>query len=431
MPVPCDPILDPACAVIAPAVRSASGSVAGGVLNSVAQAVTEGIRWIVVNTATWWIQLPSPNLAAEPAVTRIQQWLLPVAAAVAIGGVIAAGLRMAITRRGNPLLDLGGGLLTIAAATTIGAAAAALLLRAGDAWSAWVLRASTGGQFTHRLIQLLDLGGGAAPAVVLIFGVIAIILALAQAVLMLFRQASLIILAGVLPLAAAGSIAPTTRPWLRKVTSWMLALICYKPAAAAVYATAFTLAGSGHSATTALTGFAMLALSVFTLPALMKFFTWTTGTISSGGGGGGQFLSAAAMGAVALGAMRPSGGGASAAQDQASFLSSRLGPGGGTPGPAAGAANPGPASTTASQPGTGASGGTPAPPRTGPSPAGASPAADASTTGSHGAGSAGAASGAAAAGGPAGAAAVAAQAAQAAAQAARRAAGAMDPGDQA
>jgi hypothetical protein len=434
MPIPCDPILDPACAVIAPAVRSASGTVAGGVLNSVAQAVTEGIRWIVVNTATWWIQLPSPNLAAEPAVTRIQQWLLPVAAAVAIGGVIAAGLRMAITRRGNPLLDLGSGLLTIAAATTIGAAAAALLLRAGDAWSAWVLRTSTGGQFTQRLIQLLDLGGAAAPAVVLIFGVIAIILALAQAVLMLFRQASLIILAGVLPLAAAGSLNPATRPWLRKVTSWMLALICYKPAAAAVYATAFTLAGSGHSATTALTGFAMLALSVFTLPALMKFFTWTTGTIASGGGGGGgQFLSAAAMGAVALGAMRPSGGGgASAAQDQASFLSSRLGPGGSTQGPASGAAAPGPASTTASQAGAGASGRTPAPPRTGPSPTGATPAAGASTTGSHGASSAGAASGPAAAGGPAGAAAAAAaQAAQAAAQAARRAAGAMEPGDQA
>ena len=427
MPIPCNPILDPACAVIAPVVRSASGTVAGGVLDSVAQAVTEGIRWIVVNTATWWIQLPSPNLAAEPAVTRIQQWLLPVAAAVAVGGVIAAGLRMAITRRGNPLLDLGGGLLTIAAATTIGAAAAALLLRAGDAWSAWVLRASTGGQFTQRLVQLLDLGGGAAPAVVLIFGIIAIILALAQAVLMLFRQASLIILAGALPLAAAGSIAPTTRPWLRKVTSWMLALICYKPAAAAVYATAFTLAGSGHSATTALTGFAMLALSVFTLPALMKFFTWTTGTISSGGGGG-QFLSAAAMGAVALGAIRPSGGGASAAQDQASFLSSRLGPGGGTPGPASGATAPGPASTTASQAGTGASGRAPASPRTGSSPSGASRAAGASTT-AQGAGAAG---GAAAAGGPAGAAAAAAaQAGQAAAQAARRAAGAMDPGDQA
>ena len=140
---------------------------------------------------------------------------------------------------------------------------------------------------------------------VLIFGVVAIVLSLVQAVLMLFRQAALVILAGVLPLAAAGSIAPMTRPWIRKVTSWMLALICYKPAAAAVYATAFTMIGSGRSPRTVLMGFVMLLLSVLTLPALMKFFTWTTGTIA-GSGGGGQLLGAAAIGAVALGTMRSS-----------------------------------------------------------------------------------------------------------------------------
>ena len=157
---------------------------------------------------------------------------------------------------------------------------------------------------------------------VLIFGVVAIVLSLVQAALMLFRQAALLILAGVLPLAAAGSIAPMTRAWVRKVTAWMLTLICYKPAAAAVYATAFTMIGKGGSPQTALMGFVMLLLSVLTLPALMKFFTWTTGTIASSGGGG-QLLGAATVGAIALGAMRTSGGGS--AQDQAAYLNSRLG----------------------------------------------------------------------------------------------------------
>ena len=143
---------------------------------------------------------------------------------------------------------------------------------------------------------------------------------------MLFRQAALVILAGVLPLAAAGTVAPMTRTWIRKVTSWMLALICYKPAAAAVYAAAFTMIGSGGSPRTMLMGFVMLALSVVTLPALMKFFTWTTGSIA-GTGGGGQLLGAAAMGAVAVGAMRgsPGGGGGGPAQDQAAYLSSPAG----------------------------------------------------------------------------------------------------------
>ena len=74
-----------------------------------------------------------------------------------------------------------------------------------------------------------------------------------------------------------------TRTWIRKVTAWMLALICYKPAAAAVYAAAFTMIGSGGSPRTALMGFVMLALSVVMLPALMKFFTWTTGAIAGAG----------------------------------------------------------------------------------------------------------------------------------------------------
>ena len=333
--MPCNPLTDPAC-VAGNLIKSATSSVAGDVLSGIAQAVTDGVKWIVTNTATWWLRIPSPNLAGEPAITAMQRWLLPVTAAIAVAGVIAAGARMALTRRASPLLDVTGGLLTLAAASTVGLAGATLLLKAGDAWSAWVLQASTGGHFTQRLTLLLNLGGGAAPAAVLVFGLIAIVLSLVQAVLMLFRQLALIILAGALPLAAAGSIAPMTRAWVRKVSTWMLALICYKPAAAAVYATAFTMIGSGGSPETALMGFVMLLLSVLTLPALMRFFTWTTGTIASSGGGG-QLLGAATVGAIAIGAMRCSGGGS--AQDQAAYLDSRLGPqppGGSGGGPAGG-----------------------------------------------------------------------------------------------
>jgi hypothetical protein len=327
----CDPLIVPACAA-GNVIKSAANGAAGDVLSGIAQAIETGVRWVVANTATWWVRLPSPDLAAEPAVTRIQQWLLPITAAVAVAGVVAAGARMALTRRANPLLDVTGGLLTIAAASTVGMTAVTLLLKAGDAWSAWVLQVSTGGHFAQRLNLVLQLGGGAAAAVVLVFGLVAIVLSLIQAILMLFRQAALLILAGVLPLAAAGSIAPMTRTWVRKVTAWMLALICYKPAAAAVYAAAFTMVGSSRSPRTTLLGFAMMVLSVLMLPALMKFFTWTTGSIGSTGGGGGQLLGAATMGAIAFGAMRPSG----AAQDQAANINSSLGPlpsGGGTDSP--------------------------------------------------------------------------------------------------
>jgi len=323
----CNPLIVPAC-IITRLLHPGTGTVTGGVLGGIASAIDDGIRWIVVNTATWWIKIPSPNLAAEPAVVRIQGWLFPVTAAIAVAGVIAAGLRMALTRRANPLLDVSGGLLSLAAAVTLGVIVPALLLRAGDAWSSWVLSVSTGGHFTQRLMAVLDLGGSAAPAVVVVFGIAAMIVALVQAVLMLFRQTALIILAGVLPLAAAGTVAPVTRPWIRRITSWMLALICYKPAAAAVYAAAFTMIGSGGSTRTMLMGFVTLLLSVIMLPALMKLFTWATGSIAAQGGGGGQLLGAAAVGAVAVGATRSGSGSgaAAAAQEQAAYLDSRLAP---------------------------------------------------------------------------------------------------------
>jgi hypothetical protein len=261
--------------------------------------------------------------------------MLPLAAAVAVLGLIIAAGKMALTRKANPRIDAGSGLVILAATSAVGVLLPDLLLKAGDAWSDWVLNASTGGQFASRLTTLLSLAG-AAPAVAVVLGLIAILISAAQAILMLFRQASLVILAGVMPLAAAGTLTPATRPWFKKVTGWELAIIFYKPAAAAVYAAAFTLAGTGTGVRAIFMGFAMVVLSLLALPVLMRLFTWTTGTISESAAGGG-FLQTVLSGTVALGAMRGSFGGTGAA-GQARLIADRLGPA--SPGPS-GAQAPG------------------------------------------------------------------------------------------
>ena len=253
---------------------------------------------------------PVPGPGREPAVGQLQQWMLPLAVAVAVLGLIIAGGKMALTRRANPLIDVGSGLAVIAATSAVGVLLPTLLLKAGDAWSTWVLQASTGGQFTSRLVNVLTLGGST-PSVIVVLGIVAIIISAIQAVLMLFRQGALVVLAGVLPLAAAGMLTPATRGWFRRVTGWMLALIFYKPAAAAVYATAFTMIGTGKDPRTVLMGFAMVFLSLLALPVLMRFFTWTTGHVADSSGGGG-FLQTALQGAVAIGALRGMSGGAAA-----------------------------------------------------------------------------------------------------------------------
>jgi hypothetical protein len=404
----CASLLNPAC-LAGQAIGAVAGAIAGqftgDVLSGIASAVESAVAFIVSNNADWWVRIPSPDLAAEPAVARLQQWMLPVAAAVAVLGMTITGAKIALTRKASPLIDAGSGLVTIAATTAVGVLLPTLLLRAGDAWSDWVLNASTGGQFAARLTSVLIAGGGVqAPALVVVLGLIALIISALQAMLMLFRQGALVILAGLLPLAAAGTLTSATRPWFRKVTSWMLALICYKPAAAAVYATAFTLTGTGRDLRTVLMGLVMVFLSLLALPVLMRFFTWTTGTIADSASGGG-FLQTALSGTAAIGALRgtgPSGG----AAGQARMMAARLGP------------QPG-------QPAAAPAGGQPA----GRPPSGAAPAgagrATAMAAGRATAASPGAA--AAAAGGPAGAAVT---VLTTAASAARQATGrAMQPGD--
>jgi hypothetical protein len=317
-------------------------AVYSGFMNGVASDVNKALIWLLKNTSTLWLTMPSPGLSGNSAITSVQNLILPITAAIAVGGAIAAGFRMALTRRGGPLLDLMTGLAVMGIVGALGLLAATVLLKAGDAWTTWVLQKSSGGQFEARMQQILSGGNGSTPAdVTIILGIIGILVSLVQAALLLFRQAALMVLAGVLPLAAAGAIAPATRTWVRKLAAWLLALTGYKPAAAAVYATAFTLIGKGNSLRDVLTGFVMIILSLLALPVLMKFFTWTVGSVSSSGGGLGQFFGMAAAGAMAVGALGSGGGTASAAAGQAKYLDQNKPGGPGGPGSPGGPGTPG------------------------------------------------------------------------------------------
>ena len=409
----CPTLISPTCVVAGKAAGAVAGTVASGALNGIASAIQSGISWMVTQTVTWWVTIPSPDLAGEPAVGRLQQWIMPLVVAVAVLGLIIAGGRMALTRRASPLIDAGSGLAVIAATSAVGVLLPSLLLKAGDAWSSWVLQQSTGGQFAARLTDVLTLDG-TNPAVVVVLGIFAIIISAVQAVLMLFRQGALVVLAGVLPLAAAGMLTPATRGWFRRVTSWMLALIFYKPAAAAVYATAFTMIGTGRDARTVLMGFAMVFMSLLALPVLMRFFTWTTGHLADSSGGGG-FLQTALGGAVAIGALRGGafGFGGSGAVEQARLMANRLGPPDSGP---TGATSPGAGLRQASAPPTSAGATSAGTPRTA---AGATPGATAASASTRPA-AAGAGAGSAVAGSAVGPAGVAASGLAAGAASARR-----------
>src|SRR6476620_7472251 len=129
----------------------------------------------------------------------------------------------------------------------------------------------------------------------------------AQIILMIFQEGSVVILAGLLQLAAAGTFTRLTSGWLPRITGWMLALVCYKPIAASVYATAFALMGA-DGMRNSLMGLAVMILALFAMPALMKFFNWTTGTLTQASSTLGMLGSAAAASVHAASSLRGMGG---------------------------------------------------------------------------------------------------------------------------
>jgi hypothetical protein len=339
----------------------------------------------MATTLAGWILAPSTKVCADAAGTdwmaacgsgtspaaQLRGWMLPLTILIAVVGITWQAITMAISRKGEPLLIVGKGLFTTAVWGAVGIAGTQLALRAGDSYSYWILQKAIFGDSLNPVDDLgtaiANMSAGAsytATLLLILLQLPALFVTIAQIILMIFREGAVVILAGQLQLAAAGSFTRLTSGWLGKVTGWMLALIAYKPVAASVYAVAFLLLGDGLR--NLVMGLAVLIMSLVAMPALMKFFNWGVGSISAGGGSGlWMFGTSLAAGMHAASTMRGLGGGHRAG-DHAAYMadhgpgpgpaSNPPAPGGGTPPPPPAPSGIGPAGTAASMGGSGTSG---------------------------------------------------------------------------
>jgi hypothetical protein len=368
-------------------------------MGNMAKAIMEGMSQMVTTLSTFWVSMPTVNLASEdgttprPIVSMVNSELMVWTLTLAVLAVILGGIRMIWEQRGAPLKELLRSLVTLTLVSGLGLGVISILVVAADAFSAAIIERSTDGKGFAGSMNLLIVSGqtGVGVFILIVLGTIGLIASLVQIVLMVVRSGMLVILAGILPTTAAFTNTEMGKQWFQKAIGWTIAFILYKPAAAIVYSVAFLLMGhnSGKDGLIgSITGFTLMVVALFALPALMRFVTPMVGAVASGGGAGaGAAVGAMATGAVSLG--RSGSGKGNAAPTPASTQSNQPGaaPKGsnGTPGPKG-------------------NGGQPTPGATGPG--GAASAATAGTASSTGAGaaagSAGAASGAAKAAGPAG-----------------------------
>lgn len=326
-------------------VGGATSVVVNPILDAIGHAVGGAAAWMVKSMATFWMRTPTPALTTgadsstpTSTVAFIQGHLWWYMTAAAVVGVLVGCGRMAWEKRGEAGLDVLRGLAVFLATVGCGLTVISLATTAADEGASWIINASTGGNFgteVGKLTTLTALAGGGLNGVILVcvFGALLILSSLIQMVLMLVRGGMLVLLVGVLPTTAAFSSTQVGRQWNRKAWAWLIAFILYKPAAAIVYATAFSLAGNGAlgsgSVTNVISGLMLMVLAILALPALMKFVAPMVGATAAGGLG--TVLGAAAGGAAGVSMLAgPTGAlrGVSAASGGAGAAM-----GGGSPGP--------------------------------------------------------------------------------------------------
>jgi len=307
MPNPCTlPLVATICGAVGDAASTAAGSVFDAAVGKIADGFAKAIELVV----TFWtgVDVPGLDTSGGP-VAEIRANTAWLSAFIAVLSVLVCAGRLALTRSSRPATEAFKGLLILVVVSGAGVAAVNALVVFGDGYSTWVLDRSTDGQLGQRLAVLATVGNtaGLGTGLILIVAVVGMLASIAQMGLMLVRVGVITIFAGLLPLAAAGTSTQTGMDYFKRMTSWLLAFVLYKPAAATVYASAFLMIGDGKDATSVLAGLFMLVLSIVALPAMLRLITPRVGAAVAAGAGAGGGMAAAGM-VMATGARMSSGG---------------------------------------------------------------------------------------------------------------------------
>ena len=315
-----DILFDAVTKYLAPAIEKLIALIFQPILDAISAALT----LIFGTIGTFWIYVKTPAVGGyngQPAnltVGWIWQHTNYIAIIVAAIGLVIGAIQMAWSQRGETARDLLRSLITLAVAAALSIGVAQALIEFGDQFSAclvttalhddgsgWTCNfdnmAANGKAFGDSMAALLGFSAAAGPigiGLMITIGILTIIAGVIQIVLMIVRTAMLILLLGVLPIAAAATNTEMGRAWFKKIISWLLAFILYKPVAAIVYATAIRLTSNngaglkftdkdvGGQIMNMVTGVTMLVLALFALPALMRFIVPMVAATASGAGAG-------------------------------------------------------------------------------------------------------------------------------------------------
>lgn len=276
---------------------------------------------------TFWLRTPSASLSEDDpvgaAIVHLQQYMNTITVFFAVMGLLVAAGRMAWMARVEPVKEVAAMFLRVMFVQAAALMVTQILLRAGDAFSPWLVETALGNTMNHSIVTLMPFIAGSAGAyhvsgpfvvtqgigAMLIVGIIILIASALQILFLLLRDVLLAILLSFLPTLAAASLFKSGAEGFEKALGWIVALTLYKPVAAGIYVLGTLMvqnvAGDqsdpGQEWMAMLLGTLTLILAVVAMPALVKFVAPAAGRGASSAFSGGAALGAAA-GVAATGA---------------------------------------------------------------------------------------------------------------------------------
>ncbi|MBE1580489.1 hypothetical protein ACFORH_38930 [Amycolatopsis roodepoortensis] len=264
------------------AAQQGAQAVGGSVLDGAAKSAGQAAGQLITTSLGWWTVTSSVDFGS-PALKTVRAYTMPLTMILLTLGVIAAAIRTALARKGEPLMQLVTNLVTFIIISAAGLGLLAAIQAGGEAYSAWILKDA--GKHLGDRFAVAAANPYTASFGIIMISLFAILVALVQWILMLFRTAALVVLAGMLPLAGAASVLQGRTDSIKTVVTWSLTIVIYPPVGATIYATGFLTLGTGADLLTMLRGLVILIMAVIALPMLAKLFSWAGTSLASGGGG--------------------------------------------------------------------------------------------------------------------------------------------------
>ncbi|MFC9964442.1 hypothetical protein ACFVH4_09380 [Nocardia ignorata] len=325
--------------------EAASDSVIGSIAADLIDSLVSGLRLVMA----WWTTFPSPELATSqgqpaPVLAQIREYTSGLQVVLLTAGIMFAAARLALAKRGAAAGEAQESFLMLARAT-FGAMTFGVLITvattAGDEFASWVVFDAARGDLDTAVGRIADprITGNLGSGILLVLGVLGAISLLVQLVMLVIRQALLVVVVAVIPMAAAASGTGPGSQAYKRLVAWSLAFVLWKPVGALVYAIAFAVTGTEDDPDPQLVllGMILMLMSVIVLPALIRLIAPAVATL--GGGGGAAAALAGAGAGIAMSAVG-SGGSQARKMSEAENAGSSSGPppsSGGPPSPPGGA----------------------------------------------------------------------------------------------